>query len=607
MKIDNTDIPPEIQALYEQWVQDADDSDILDCAKCTPSIGKGFRKNKSSVGPLKKRILKQLQRSSELDDGLRDLLLVSDPLADGMFCLSTRAIKVRWDELPSFYGHKAVAALLLDRREDVHSLGAESLPKLDSIEIDQSEETRRKLTGITNSVFHALQDALPPNDNDEQEEDTEESKTKAPADASETDSLKAKIKELERQLKEQRTKSRTLHALQEKLDKANAQIAELKGELAGEKKTARELTKQLDERTAERDGAVERADDIGSSVNQSIRTGIQKQIKSLKNRWLTPLAIAEAEAVRIVSRTGEPNSLDGRIASALTRQKEVDRHSGNMTQLRTRLDTLTRLGESVNTAIADAVHPLADLPLLKEELDDEIERIRKIVSPDSASLSEPVVRLRSMLSSAKTGDALDEARSLVETLAANAILSGPEIRALYRAYFGKMAQLYAEFGPRIVKAAGERTSDPLALLLHPESTSPQRIFLAIDGYNVILGVPEVFGDTLEGGGKPSDAARDRLALSLVPLFADHTNCDIRIFFDSNERSEHGHSPNVMSVFSGGEGEHRADKVIIEEMHAYRHGHGNASLILVTNDRDLQAQARHEGAAIISIDAFAGIL
>lgn len=605
MKIDGVAIVSEIQAYYEQLVQDADDSEILAYAERTPSIAKGFRKHKSNAGVLRKRILKNLKSESEILGGLKEFLAISSQLANGLYCLSSSVIETRWRDLLACYGHEVVAAALVDDRRPVRTLAVKAMSSINSLTANKPDEAKAMLSRIVNCVYAAFEDSYVSGGSDE--EQSEETEDVSPPDTSETDRLRDRIRELEKELKEHGTRSRRLHALEEKLDKTNSKIKRLTEANKKAKKDTRALEKQIEASSLERDAAKAKALEIETAIQESIDAGVKREFKELRNHWLLPLAGAETRIQAVNKRRARAESLEKRVEDALKKQANIDRHSGNMSELRARKAELMEMAAALDNAIADAVHPLGELAILREQLDAEIAGVCKIVDGARETMSEAAVRIRSVISNADESDRLEELRSLVEELSANGVLAGGDVRALYRAYWGKMCRLYAEYGPRVVKAGDSQMRDPLLLLLQPASGQGQRTFLAVDGYNVILGVPELFGDVLEPDGRPSDAARDRLVSLLVPRFNGWVACDIRLVFDSDVRSEQGHGNNVMSIFSGGQGDHRADNVILEELRAYRQGYAGSILIVVTNDHDLRDQARKEGARIMTVDAFAAIL
>ena len=79
-----------------------------------------------------------------------------------------------------------------------------------------------------------------------------------------------------------------------------------------------------------------------------------------------------------------------------------------------------------------------------------------------------------------------------------------------------------------------------------------------------------------------------------------------VVFDGPTRTESTPSSNVRVTYSGGEGEHRADAALLDNIRFFRTG-DDIPILLVTNDNDLISSARRLGALTLSALEFGAFL
>jgi type VI protein secretion system component VasF len=109
-------------------------------------------------------------------------------------------------------------------------------------------------------------------------------------------------------------------------------------------------------------------------------------------------------------------------------------------------------------------------------------------------------------------------------------------------------------------------------------------------------------------GKPQshEDARKQLEKDIVRQFADLPLVSVHLVWDGAEKSQHNLGSNVLVHFSGGTGEHRADKYIINQMEFFKRA-SDIPMVLVTADNGFAGDARKCGAEVCSLHDFEAFL
>ncbi len=145
----------------------------------------------------------------------------------------------------------------------------------------------------------------------------------------------------------------------------------------------------------------------------------------------------------------------------------------------------------------------------------------------------------------------------------------------------------------------ERLAD--AVRSEPPSVR-RRLRLLIDGHNVINLVP-AFANRI--GVDSHETIRDAFVERLVaaqPLFGV---CETEIYFDGAIRNDYNPGRNVRVHYSGGVGDHKADRAILDLLEFYLDT--GDYCVVVTEDGDLRNEARSLGSRIIGSRDFMELL
>lgn len=117
--------------------------------------------------------------------------------------------------------------------------------------------------------------------------------------------------------------------------------------------------------------------------------------------------------------------------------------------------------------------------------------------------------------------------------------------------------------------------------------------IVIDGHNSLFSLQSRY--RLPGDHRwPTAQARDWFARDLAAALDSRRNIRAYLVYDGPTVSESTAGPNVKVMYSGGEGEHRADGVIVDLI-KFLSDSGCANLIVVSNDGELCGLASRHGA------------
>lgn len=123
----------------------------------------------------------------------------------------------------------------------------------------------------------------------------------------------------------------------------------------------------------------------------------------------------------------------------------------------------------------------------------------------------------------------------------------------------------------------------------------------IDGHNLLYACRQAFLDQL-ADGHPGTAARAELVRRLVAA-CPAPGPALFVYFDGAEPNTMSAANNVQVIYSGGAGDQRADRAILQHVNAHFAGAGGAQLVVVTRDIRLARRARKRGAEIMAPGEF----
>lgn len=127
----------------------------------------------------------------------------------------------------------------------------------------------------------------------------------------------------------------------------------------------------------------------------------------------------------------------------------------------------------------------------------------------------------------------------------------------------------------------------------------------IDGHNALFGMPSRYQPP-RGTRRTEAEKRELLVADVQKLFAPLPGATVRIVFDGAQPQEKSVSPMVSVLYSGGEGRHRADKALIDQIR-FLAGTLKTEVLLVSDDLELRAAAARLGALPVSVATFGSFI
>ncbi|MFU8822263.1 MAG: NYN domain-containing protein [Gammaproteobacteria bacterium] len=123
----------------------------------------------------------------------------------------------------------------------------------------------------------------------------------------------------------------------------------------------------------------------------------------------------------------------------------------------------------------------------------------------------------------------------------------------------------------------------------------------LDGHNILYAARPAFLEHLVDG-HPGTAAREALVQRLLLAFAS-PGPEVCLYFDGSEPMTEARSDRVRVIYSGGDGDQRADRAILRQVSLHAAAGEVAALVVVTRDIKLARRARKRGASVMAPGAF----
>lgn len=323
----------------------------------------------------------------------------------------------------------------------------------------------------------------------------------------------------------------------------------------------------------------------------------ERQI-NLFQGWLKPLIQLE-EAV-----SANPGaSLLERAEAALKEQERLDRAAQLVTIQENRLAEIKAMLERVNGVLLHAQTKHPELVAVQQELIAESDAITRSLQPEAQNAFTAEVARR--LLTATEGD-YEPALELLKLGKRLNLISAADARALTTQFH----QRASRWAVGIPDAAKDLLDEPSAIetrnpILRDALCGTREIMLFLDGHNILNGLGRY--KQRRGTAVTHEEGRERVSRDLVKLLQNLPMTCAHLVWDGAQQSNANLSANVMVHFSGGTGEHRADRYIIDQLTYYRKLNPALPLVLVTDDRGFAGEAGRLGATVCSLHDFEAFL
>lgn len=500
------------------------------------------------------------------DAELAALLRTHDPVSRLLAMLSREVLEGRAVQLMAFFGKAPfLLGLLMDPREDVR---AKVEPRLASTAAElPTAETARDLLAQAFSPIVELGAIAP-----------------ASAAGRET------IAELRKQIEETEKKAR--RDRRELEEKHLAEGREVKSRIATMQFNIDERQKKIDALEAE----LERTRATLEARARALASA--RRIESLRP-WLEPVQAVEA-------KLAEPGSDDllARTRKALNQQALLDRASARRAELQSRLEALELALGDATRALAAALNPAPDLVACRAELEAACRDLRATLQlPEPESPLERELQARIDALTPKTVSDTANLLTLAERL--NLLPSGTagELRTRLRqranapTLAGELQDKDAPTGPNAI----EQRNPLLAAALQGR----QPLLLFLDAHNILNGLSRY--KQRRGTAVTHEDARKALEHDIARLLANLPLLHAHLVWDGGTRSDFTRAQNLTVHYSGGEGDHRADRYILDQLSFFRENAPDLPRLLVSDDNDFCAEARRLGATTCRLHDFDAFL
>jgi hypothetical protein len=374
-----------------------------------------------------------------------------------------------------------------------------------------------------------------------------------------------------RQLQKERN---ALVAERDKLQTLNTKLAT---DLAGQTSRANTLSSEL--------GALQ--SQWRTSIAQGIADGLQHRLAP----WLAPTeSLAQ-------SLPASQNALE-RAQQVLARQAQQDKRYGTRAQVTEELAQARSLLAALQTAQQESLRPLPQLADEIRALATHIDTTEARLNQTSLQPQAPQLRaLAQTLLTLHDIDALQNHKKELERTMLAEAWSLPLCQQAYALIDRQAMAIYAEHhpDPKDIPPPVTPTQHFADCLLHAR---PCR--LMIDGHNLLPKLKPLIGASyFKAGQGPTAQARALLIERVKTLTALHPLLQADIWFDSPDDQHWSETDNLRVWFSGGQGSDRADGRILESLQSEVYRGTQSTRLVVTEDRELLAQAQGRGAIGVS--------
>jgi hypothetical protein len=588
MIIDECTIPDAVVDVYCALI------DTLESAKLVKECGensiflKGHRAISQNAHVARERIKAALRSDRLLNPSIRSILQCTGLYRDVVIVLSEAALEEAFSDLAIYFGEPAfLAGAFLDPREKVHQLAQRFTSRWN--EKPSDPEMREKAGANIRKAFvqflgtlKALMEASAP----------PSLSSPSSGDQKEQRKLEKSLEQAQAALvRETHTSAKEQKALHAKLAQSEQATNRLERELEIALKEFKTLKTSLDDTQK---SLSEAQANFQQQVDQSVSTALSNNLR----QWLEPVrevnaALAEANNSDLLNRA---NTL-------LTRQRSVDRSSGNRAELHGVLKQYRQALSELTDAGINSLNPLPDISAMTSALTSKIADIERRLGISGNQLTPIETQLLVRITAAQSHDGLSQIRKFIQDSTDYTILDRGQLQRIYRAVDLKAGLLYDK--AQLLRKDASQAEEKLPFNLRRAAATGQAFTLFIDGHNVLFALADASG---RGPNRlaPDAKARTHFANSLLTVFRK-PGANVMLYFDGDDPTEQALSDQVRVIYSGGKGEHRADNAILQHMQYFLPSIATTPITLVTKDIDFAHQAALMGVGIIYPEEFALLL
>lgn len=579
MSISTTELTDTCRKELQRIIGYVTDKELNTLLKTEPSFSAGgFRSQKPAL--LRKRLEQLVFGGAEISRQIRAVLATHSRSASLLTHISTETLISTAAAWAIVLGeHVFLVAALLDPREPVRKQADKWMertphflqmkPEKAQEELSETLEDIRELLGVEPSSSPYV---------------TKESWNE------QREKLNQRIKTLQ-------TENRRLKGVDDKNSRTNTLLQKEKGKntLLSEKLKKseielRKIRRELEFVKAELQRETSRRE-------ERLQAALDIRLSREFHGWL-----AEAKAVEIeVDNNSSTKDVIEFAEQALKKQVKADRHSGNRANLNKRLQKLNKLLAEVQDILQNAISQSPELKEAEDKLEREIQHLHELLHPQGPASPLEEILINKIHS--VPDNTLPHLKSLPDELRSLKLLNSKSLKKI-EAEFRKRLDAINALGVEIDPELKVR-KDAVALLSRALAGKHPAILL-LDGHNVLFGLQARYMPP-RGTASPDKKKRQSLVDDVVRITRPNPALRAVVHFDGHTRSDADPSANVRVTYSGGEGEHRADKVIIDQIRFLKSAYPDTDVLLVSNDNDLCKDARKLGAQDLAVLDFGAFL
>ncbi|MEI6644926.1 MAG: hypothetical protein WCP12_02680 [bacterium] len=572
MSICSIPLPPDCEKELNRLVDCLSDGDLAMLAAMEPAFQTGgFRNSKPPI--IRTRIHQLVTGSQPISESLRKTLAKRSRMASLAELLPSHVL---CDNRHAFVtlsnAHTFLVALLLDARADIREKAEawmkDETPFLSLAPEDALTQLRNLFEPLTELLGASATDGIPVTQ----------------------DAWRAQKEQLDLRIRDLNEQNRRLRGVDDKLAGLSRQLKTSETQLASTKDKLDEAEKTLRQKNAETEKLVAALNKETANRDERLTAALDLALAKEFFGWLGTARALEAQAQAIDPYADVLKQAE----AALAHQTELDRHTGNRMTLESRLTELEQMQSRIIHTLEYAIRQSPDLKRIEDVLSSEIEKLRMLLYP-ADSLS-PIENLLIERIHVAPDNALPALRPLPDLMTAAGLLpqgANGRVQAAFRKRFGAIQALGVMPDPEI----DSRKSS--VSLLGRALAGQQPAMLLVDGHNALFGLPTRYNPQRGSAASEGDK-RNKLATDIIRITAPNPAVRVWIVFDGPQRMDTQASPNVRVTYSGGEGEHRADAVLLDNIKFFRAADPKMAVLLVSNDSDLCKEAARQGAQIVSV-------
>jgi hypothetical protein len=573
MSICQTPLPPDCEKELNRLVDCLSDGDLAMLAAMEPAFQTGgFRNSKPPI--IRTRLRQLVTGSQPISEILRKHLAkrsrmasLADLLPPDVICDNRHAF-VALTSANTF-----LVALLLDARAEIREKAEawmkEDSPFLSLAPEDALKQLRDIFEPLTELLGASASDGIPV---------TQE------AWRTQKEQLDLRIRDLNEQ-------NRRLRGVDDKLAGLLRQLKTAETQLGSTKEKLDEAEKTLRQKNAETEKLVAALNTETANRDERLTAALDLALAKEFFGWLGTARALEAQAQAVDPYADVLKQAE----AALAHQAEFDRHTGNRMTLETRLTDLEQMHSRIIQTLKHAIRQSPELKRIEATLSSEIEKLREVLY--SAEAASPIENMLIERIHATPDNALPALRPLPDLLTSAGLLQSDSRGRVMKAFRKRFAALEA-----MGVAMPEEEKDarkPSVNLLGRALAGQKPLMLLVDGHNALFGLPTRYNPQ-RGSAASEGEKRNKLVADIVRVTAPNPAVRVWVVFDGPQRTDTQASANVRVTYSGGEGEHRADAVLLDNIKFFRAADPTMAVLLVSNDSDLCKDAARQGAQIVPV-------